>query len=109
MTLPEPSGASDTTRTDWESEATRPIPLIEAIARARASAAELTGLPVDGIAASEPDGSGGWRVIVEVVEGAARIGENDLLAAYRVEIGSDGALAGYARLRRYRREEGGEG
>jgi hypothetical protein len=90
----------------WSAERARPIPLIEALALARTSVAELTGLPIDGISASEPDGAGGWTVTVEVVEAAARIGENDLLSAFQAHIARDGSLAGYSRLRRYRREEG---
>ncbi|MEM1428647.1 MAG: gas vesicle protein GvpO [Pseudomonadota bacterium] len=81
-----------------------PIPLIEALSRARASIAELSGFPIDGITASEADGAGGWTVTVEVVESAARMGENDLLSAFQVRIAHDGALAGFSRLRRYRRE-----
>jgi len=90
----------------WSAERARPIPLIEALALARASVAELTGLPIDGISASEPDGAGGWNVTVEVVEAAARMGENDLLSAFQAHIAHDGSLAGYSRLHRYRREEG---
>ncbi|MEM6739106.1 MAG: gas vesicle protein GvpO [Pseudomonadota bacterium] len=89
----------------WAEEAKRPIALIEALAIARKATAELTGLPIDGIVASDADGQGGWHVTVDAIEGAARMGENDLLAAYSVQIGGDGALLGYRRLRRYRREE----
>ncbi|MEE4117741.1 MAG: gas vesicle protein GvpO [Paracoccaceae bacterium] len=81
------------------------MPLIEAIAVARATASELTGLPLDGIAATASDGSGGWRITVDVIESAARMGENDLIASYDVHLGSDGALTGFDRARRYRRED----
>lgn len=89
----------------WSAEPAAPMPLIEAIAVARATASELTGLPVDGIAATASDGSGGWRITVDVIESAARMGENDLIASYDVHLGSDGGLTGFDRARRYRRED----
>jgi hypothetical protein len=100
-TRPAGSGAA----AQWSAEPAAPMPLIEAIAVARATASELTGLPVDGIAATASDGSGGWRITVDVIESAARMGENDLIAAYDVHLGSDGGLAGFGRARRYRRED----
>lgn len=84
----------------------QPMTLLDALRIARATVSELTQMPLDGIAASEIDSDGGWRIVIEVVESAARMGENDLLAAHEIRIGPDGAPRGITRLRRYRREEG---
>jgi hypothetical protein len=95
-----PSGGAES----WGAEHPAPPNLLEAMAIARAAAAELTGLKVDGVASSAARPDGGWRVVVEVVESRARMGENDLLGAYALELGPDGGLSGFDRLRRYRRE-----
>lgn len=89
----------------WDAEAARAIPLIEAMKIARAATAEVTGLPVDGIAASGADAHGGWCITVEVIESPARMGENDLLSAHEVRLAPDGGLAGFTRVGRYRRED----
>ena len=102
---PAPAPAQAGAPEAWAADAVAPISLMEAISVARAAAAEFTGLPLDGIAASGADPAGGWRVTVEVIEGAARMGENDLLAAYDVRLAADGALTGFERIRRYRRED----
>lgn len=88
----------------WEDAEPTAITLLEAIALAKRTVAAITDQPVDGIARSSPGEDGGWRIVVEVVESPARMGENDLLAAHEVTLAADGALAGIARLRRYRRE-----
>jgi Gas vesicle synthesis protein GvpO len=46
---------------------------------------------------------GGWRVIVEVVETRRIPDSADILATYLAEIGGDGELVSYRRLRRYLR------
>ena len=105
-TRPKASDGGSETTGHWAADAKAGLPLIEAIAVARAATAELTGLPVDGIAGSAPDpASGGWRITIEVIESAARMGENDLLAAYEVGLGPEGGLVGFDRARRYRRED----
>ncbi len=93
------------TSAHWAADDTSGLPLIEAIAVARAVTAELTGLPIDGIAKTATDPAGGWRITVDIIESAARMGENDLLAAYEVRLGADGGLVGFDRARRYRRED----
>jgi len=100
---PDPARAPDPA---WAREAAAPIGLMEAMRLARAAAAELSGLPVDGIAASARTPEGGWRIVVDVIESPARMGENDLLSAQELLFAPDGALEGYARLNRYRREGG---
>jgi hypothetical protein len=78
----------------------------EAIEAAR-RAMKATGHPeIDGVAACEAGVDGGWRVEVEVIESHARMGDNDLLAAYDVRLGDGGEIRGFRRLRRYYREDG---
>ena len=78
----------------------------EAIEAAR-RAMKATGHPeIDGVAACEVGPDGQWRVEVEVIESHARMGDNDLLAAYDVRLGSGGEVTGFRRLRRYHREDG---
>lgn len=78
----------------------------EAIEAAR-RVMKATGHPeIDGVAACELGTDGLWRVEVEVIESHARMGDNDLLAAYDVRLGSGGEIKGFRRLRRYFREDG---
>ncbi|MEL6207372.1 MAG: gas vesicle protein GvpO [Pseudomonadota bacterium] len=91
---------------EWQADAAAPLHFADALALARRTVEEVTGLPIDGIADSGADQSGGWRIVVEVIESPARIGENDLLAAHEVRLSADGAVTGFARRSRYRREEG---
>lgn len=78
----------------------------EAIEAAR-RAMRATGHPeIDGVAACEAGADGGWRVEVEVIESHARMGDNDLLAAYDVRLGDGGEIRSFRRLRRYHREDG---
>jgi len=81
-----------------------PITLLEAMASARKVVADLAGHPVDAVSMAERAGTG-WRLVVDVVEASARMGDNDLLAAYEVTLAADGGLEGFRRLRRYHRED----
>jgi hypothetical protein len=92
----------------WERETTGPVALIEAIAIARRCTAEMTGLPIDGISASGRHGDGGWRIVVEVIESPARLGDNDLISMHEVLLTDQGELTGFSRVGRYHREDGTE-
>jgi hypothetical protein len=78
--------------------------LIEIVAAARRAVAVMTDLPIDQIVSCEADGET-WRVVLDVVEAPARIGDNDLLATYELALGSSGELHRIARLGRYHRED----
>ena len=80
-----------------------PADAIEAARRAMAATGHAA---IDGVAACEVGEDGLWRVEVEVLESRARMGDNDLLAAYDVRLGEAGEVRGFRRLRRYFREEG---
>ena len=96
----------DRTGGGWPAAADGPVTLFEAMAVARRSVSLMTDQPIDGVAGSERLDEGGWKVIVETIEGAARMGDNDLLAAYEVSVAADGEIAGFRRTARYHREDG---
>jgi hypothetical protein len=89
----------------WTEESRAPVRLLEAIAIARRTVAMLTELPIDSVAGCERTAGGGWRIVVDAVEAKARMGDDDLLATHEVILAADGELAGFSRLRRYRRED----
>lgn len=78
-----------------------------AIATARVAVAGITDQKIDGVARCQKDENGVWTVVVDVVDSPARMGENDLLAAYEVHVGEDGDVHYCARTHRYRREDRG--
>lgn len=84
--------------------APKPMSLPKAMAAARALMPDITDQPFDGIASAERDGEG-WRVVAEVIESRARIGDNDLLSSYELDLDAEGELTGFRRLRRYHRED----
>jgi hypothetical protein len=105
---PGRDGAGRETHAAWSRDAIGPVALLEAIAIARRCTGEMTGLPIDGISASGPYGEGGWRIVVEVIESAARLGDNDLISMHEVLLTDQGELTGFSRIGRYHREDGAE-
>lgn len=84
------------------------ITLVEAIRAARDAVAEFTNLPVDAVSACTPR-EGSWLAEVDVIESPARLGDNDMLATYKVTIDPNGALAGFERIARYNRTDAAGG
>lgn len=76
-----------------------------AIASARLAVAGITEQKIDGVARCQKDEQGVWIVVVDVIDSPARMGENDLLAAYEVHVDEEGEVQYCARTRRYRRED----
>jgi hypothetical protein len=70
--------------------------------------AELTGKETEGVTGVEPTDDG-WRVTVEVVEDRRIPSSSDILSSYRADIGPDGDLLSYRRVRRYARGRGDDG
>ena len=68
--------------------------------------AELTGKDPEAVTGVEPTEADGWLVTVEVVEDRRIPSATDVLAAYETEIGPDGDLLSYRRVRRYSRGRG---
>jgi len=62
-------------------------------------------LDFDSIGACEKRADGGWTIAVDVIESVARMGDNDLLATYSVQIDAEGDLVNLTRTRRYHRED----
>lgn len=81
------------------------LTLLEAMATAKSAIAQMTDLPVDSVAHCTRGENLNWDVTVDVIESRARMGDNDLLATYRVEIGPKGDMESFSRLRRYHRED----
>lgn len=92
---------------DEPAGAARPS-LVEAMSLARRTVAMFTELPVDGVPECAPE-QGGWRVIVEVVESKARLGDNDMIAAYQVSVTEAGEVGSFQRIDRYNRTEAARG
>lgn len=63
---------------------------------------ELTGKEPEGITGVERS-EDGWVVTVEVVDDRRIPSSSDILSTYRAEIGPDGDLLEYRRVRRYAR------
>ena len=70
--------------------------------------AELTGKEPEGVTGVEP-AEDGWVVGVEVVEDKRIPSSTDILATYETEVGMDGELVSYRRVRRYTRGRGDDG
>lgn len=73
---------------------------------ARHSLAEVVEQPIDAVASCEAAGEE-WRVVIEVIESRARLGDDDLLTVYELRLSAEGALIAYRRLGRRRRFEDG--
>jgi hypothetical protein len=80
----------------------------EAIKRARESAAEMLGRPVESVLGLEPDDSNGWKVTVEVVELERIPRSTDVLGAYVMSLDKSGDLTAARRERRYYRNQADE-
>lgn len=83
----------------------RRLTMQAAIGIARDTVASMTVLSFDSVGRCERSTNGGWTVQVDVIESLARMGDNDLLATYAVEIDADGEPLQINRLRRYHRED----
>jgi Gas vesicle synthesis protein GvpO len=70
--------------------------------------AELTDKETEGVTGVEPT-EGGWLVTVEVVEDRRIPSSTDLLSMYQIELGLDGEIISYRRVRRYSRGASCEG
>lgn len=79
--------------------------MVEAIVQARAALGTMTTLSVDAIGRCERQANGGWVVKIDVIESMARMGDNDLLATFEIEMDGEGEPLRIERLRRYRRED----
>jgi hypothetical protein len=67
--------------------------------------AELTGKDPESVSGVEP-AEDGWVVTVDVIEDHRIPSAADILATYETEMGLDGELISYRRIRRYARGRG---
>lgn len=67
--------------------------------------AELTGKDPEGVSGVEP-AEDGWVVTIDVIEDHRIPSAADILATYETEMGLDGELISYRRIRRYARGRG---
>jgi hypothetical protein len=74
----------------------------EAVRAARELLSELTGLKPGTITAIDRQDDG-WRVTIEMLELERVPNTMDVLGSYEIELGNDGQVRGYRRLRRYHR------
>ena len=79
--------------------------LRDAIAIARRAVAGITEQKIDAVALCEKQDGGVWHVVLDVIDSPARMGDNDLLAAFEVHIDESGEVVFCSRTRRYRRED----
>jgi len=73
--------------------------------RAMHTVAELVGCPAEGVTSIRRNGDDSWIIVVEVLE-VERVPETtDVLASYEAEVGSDGDVISFTRVRRYERAQ----
>ena len=96
-------------RQNFAPEAPAGMTLPDILVRARMEIQAVSDLPVDSLARSERDQDGSWLVVLELLESAARMGDNDLLCAYEMRLDPSGQLIGITRIGRYYREAGFSG
>ena len=81
------------------------LKLLEAIDQAKTAFAAMTPLKIDGVSRCERAPDGQWHIFIDAVESRARMGDNDLLVSYEVELNDTGDVTKFARVRRYHRED----
>lgn len=81
--------------------------LVEVRDRVRSDAAELIGHPFDALIAVRrlDDEPNAWRAVVEVVERKAVPDTQDILGRYALTLNAQGAVVGYRRFERIRRDD----
>jgi hypothetical protein len=83
-----------------------PLNMAGAIKRARDEISVLTGLEIDAVSRAERSEDNGWSIVIDLIESVARMGDNDLLSTYQMELSTSGEVMGISRLHRYHREDG---
>lgn len=81
------------------------LTILQAIAHAKETVSNMTGLPLDSVVHCGRSENLNWNVSLDVVESRARLGDNDLLSTYQIEIGAAGEVQTFSRTRRYHRED----
>lgn len=90
---------------EFVDETARALTMPDAIAKARLAIGAITSAPVDAVRSCTRGSDNVWTATVEVIESAARLGDNDLLSAYEMKIDNAGDLLEFQRTGRYHRED----
>lgn len=77
---------------------------LELIRKVKDELHELTGFTADSVTEVNAT-EDGWEIIVNLLELKRIPASTDLLAAYRITLDRDGNVVGYARVRRYLRDQ----
>lgn len=81
------------------------LTMLDAIDAAKAAIGAMTGQQIDAIVQCSRADAGDWTVAIDVIESFARMGDNDLLTTYQVQLNAKADLLNFNRLRRYHRED----
>ncbi|MFA8442740.1 gas vesicle protein GvpO [Yoonia sp.] len=81
------------------------LTMLDAIDAAKAAIGSMTGQQIDAIVQCSRADAGDWTVSIDVIESFARMGDNDLLTTYQVQLNAKADLVNFNRLRRYHRED----
>jgi hypothetical protein len=83
-----------------------PLTTLKITLIAKQAVEAITGFKPDAVSRCEKKETG-WRAVVDVLESKARVGDNDLISTYELELDLEGEVTGYKRLRRYYRTDRG--
>lgn len=89
----------------FKSAASETLNMQEALTRSREALALVTPAPIDAVSSCQKTVDGTWKVTFDVIESAARMGDNDLLSAYELTLSPTGDLVNLVRVARYHRED----
>lgn len=81
------------------------LSMMAAVKSAREALSGITSQGVDSVGRCERRSDGGWIVELDVIESPARMGDNDFLATYAIDIDAEGEPLQINRTRRYHRED----
>lgn len=83
-----------------------PLNTLRVTVLAKEAVHAITGFKADAVSRCEKK-ENGWRAVVDALESKARVGDNDLISTYEIELDLAGEVTGYKRLRRYYRTDRG--
>lgn len=83
---------------------TRSLDIAAVIKAARDAASLFTAAPIDQVTECRRE-DGGWRLRIDVVEARARVGTNDLISSYSMQLDDTGEARAFSRIARGYRED----
>lgn len=85
------------------------VSMLDAIKNARSMLDEMTSLPIDSLVSCLKSENGQWAIVLDVIEAPARMGDNDLLSSYEINLDAQAAPISFMRIKRYHREDRDQG